>query len=82
MEYTGGLDPRPFVGNPGVRAWEYRTLGYGHGVRWWCDFVSILRLNGYDGSLSIEHEDEVMGAREGIIKSIEFLQPIVLRTTA
>ena len=82
MEFTGGLDPRPFIGNPGVRAWEYRTLGYGHGVRWWCDFVSILRLNGYDGSLSIEHEDEVMGAREGIIKSIEFLQPIVLRTTS
>ena len=79
---TGGLDTRPMLKNPGVRSWDYRTLGFGHGARWWRDFVSILRLVGYDGALSIEHEDEVMGAREGIIKSVEFLKPIILRTKA
>jgi len=82
MAITGGLDTRPMVGNPGVRSWEYRTIGFGHDERWWRDFVSMLRLMGYDGTLSIEHEDELMGAREGIVKSVEFLQTIVLRTTA
>ena len=81
MALAGGLDPRPMIGNPGVRSWDYRTLGFGHGEFWWRNFLSVLRLIGYDGTLSIEHEDELMGAREGIIKSIEFLQPIILRTT-
>jgi len=35
---------------------------------------------GYDGALSIEHEDPVMSAAEGIIKSVQFLEPLILRT--
>ena len=72
---TGVIDMRV-----GERAWGYRTLGYGHGELWWREFVSALRANGYDGVLSIEHEDPLMSAREGIVKSVEFLKPIVLRT--
>jgi sugar phosphate isomerase/epimerase len=78
---NGGLDSRPMA-MTGERAWVYRTVGYGHGESWWRDFVSILRLMGYDGVLSIEHEDRLMGSREGIIKSVEFLQPLVLKTLA
>lgn len=62
------------------RAWAYRTLGFGHSELWWREFVSALRAVGYDGVLSIEHEDSLMSAREGIVKSVEFLKPIVLRT--
>jgi sugar phosphate isomerase/epimerase len=62
------------------RAWAYRTLGFGHGELWWREFVSALRAVGYDGALSIEHEDSLMSAREGIRKSVEFLKPILLRT--
>ena len=62
------------------RAWAYRTLGFGHDELWWRQFVSALREVGYDGSLSLEHEDPVMSAAEGIEKSVEFLKPIVLRT--
>ena len=76
---TGGLDMRPME-NVNERSWAYRTLGFGHEEIWWRDFVTALREVGYDGSLSIEHEDTVMSAKEGIEKSVEFLKPLVLRT--
>ncbi len=81
MALNGGLDTRP-TSMVARRAWAFRTVGYGHGEEWWRDFVSTLRLMGYDGVLSIEHEDRLMGSREGILKSVEFLKPIVLQTTA
>lgn len=81
MALNGGLDTRP-TSMVGERSWAFRTVGYGHGAAWWRDFVSTLRLMGYDGVLSIEHEDRLMGSREGIVKSVEFLRPIVLKTTA
>jgi sugar phosphate isomerase/epimerase len=80
MALNGVLDTRSME-IPGSRAWDYRTLGFGHDARWWRDFVSILRMFGYNGVLSIEHEDRLMGAEEGIRKSVEFLQPIILRTS-
>jgi sugar phosphate isomerase/epimerase len=81
MALNGGLDPYP-MSMTEQRTWAYRTLGYGHDEKWWRDFVSTLRLVGYDGVLNIEQEDRLMGSREGIVKSIEFLKPIILRTTA
>ena len=81
MALNGGLDTRP-TSMSGQRAWAFRTVGYGHSADWWRDFVSALRLMDYDGVLSIEHEDRLMGSREGIVKSVEFLKPVVLKTTA
>jgi sugar phosphate isomerase/epimerase len=78
---NGVLDTRS-MGNLAERSWAFRTVGYGHAAGWWRDFISVLRLMGYDGVLSIEHEDRLMGSREGILKSIEFLKPLVLRTAA
>lgn len=60
------------------RAWTFRTVGYGHGVEFWNDFVSTLRLVGYDGVISIEHEDPLMSASEGLSKAIEFLSKVLL----
>jgi sugar phosphate isomerase/epimerase len=60
------------------RSWIFRTVGYGNPRRVWCDIVSALRMVGYDGALSIEHEDSLMTAREGLEKGIRFLQGIVL----
>lgn len=79
MILNGGLDTRP-MGKAGIRAWDYRTVGFGHDAHWWRDFISTLRLVGYDGVLSIEHEDRLMSAQEGIRKSVQFLEPLVLRT--
>jgi sugar phosphate isomerase/epimerase len=80
MALNGGLDTRPT--SVLERAWAFRTVGYGHDEAWWRDFISVLRLMGYDGTLSIEHEDRLMGSREGILKSVAFLQPLVLKTAA
>ena len=79
MALNGGIDMR-LMHLVTERAWGYRTLGFGHDELWWRGFVSALRAVGYDGVLSIEHEDTLMSAREGIVKSVEFLQPIVLTT--
>lgn len=60
------------------RAWIFRTVGYGHSRQFWCNFISALRMTGYDGVLSMEHEDSLMTAREGLEKGVRFLQGIVL----
>ncbi len=60
------------------RAWVFRTVGFGNGESYWRDFVSNLRLCGYDRVLSIEHEDSIMTIDEGLRKAVEFLRPIVM----
>jgi sugar phosphate isomerase/epimerase len=72
LSLQGSLDLQP--GRP-VRelVWAYRTLGYGHGADFWADFVSALRSVGYDGVLSIEHEDPLMDAEEAIARAVELL---------
>lgn len=73
LAVQGALDLQP--GKP-VRdlVWAYRTLGYGHGAGFWCDFVSALRGVGYDGVLSIEHEDPLMDAEEAIGRAVNLLK--------
>ena len=53
---TGVLDTKKYTDERN-RAWIFRTCGYGHGAEWWKEFVSTLRMFGYDYVLSIEHED-------------------------
>jgi len=60
------------------RAWVFRAVGFGNSESYWRDFVSNLRLCGYDGVLSIEHEDSVMTVDEGLRKAIAVLGPIVM----
>jgi sugar phosphate isomerase/epimerase len=73
LNLTGRLDT---IGHEHVkdRAWSYITLGYGHGEQWWREFCYRLRLNGYDGWLSIEHEDVVLSRMEGMRRSIDLLK--------
>jgi sugar phosphate isomerase/epimerase len=60
------------------RGWVFRTVGYGHGEKVWRDMISALRAIGYDGAISIEHEDGLMSINEGLEKAIAFLKPIVM----
>jgi sugar phosphate isomerase/epimerase len=60
------------------RAWTFRTVGYGHGIEFWNDFVSALRLVGFDGAISIEHEDPLMSPSEGMTKAVELLKKTLL----
>jgi DNA-(apurinic or apyrimidinic site) lyase len=63
------------------RSWLFRTVGYGHGEEHWKDVVSTLRMVGYDGALSIEHEDSLTSSREGLEKAVDVLQRAVFETT-
>lgn len=74
---NGVLDTKHYSDELG-RAWVFRTVGFGNGESYWRDFVSNLRLCGYDRVLSIEHEDSVMTIDEGLRKAVEFLRPIVM----
>ncbi|MBV9221719.1 MAG: sugar phosphate isomerase/epimerase [Methylobacteriaceae bacterium] len=59
-----------------ARAWSYITLGFGNGESFWRDFCYRLRLNGYDGWLSIEHEDVMLSREEGVRKSVALLKAV------
>lgn len=59
------------------RAWSYITLGYGNDQAFWKDFCYRLRMVGYDGWLSIEHEDVMLSREEGVKKSVELLQAVM-----
>jgi len=74
---TGVLDTKHY-GDEMNRSWIFRTVGYGHGETFWRDFVSTLRVIGYDGVLSIEHEDSLMSVNEGFQKAVAFLKRIIL----
>jgi sugar phosphate isomerase/epimerase len=60
------------------RGWVFRTIGYGHDQYEWKSIISTLRCIGYDGAISIEHEDGLMSVEEGLVKAIEFLKPILM----
>ena len=74
---TGVLDTTHFsdVKN---RSWVFRTIGYGHDAKVWKDMMSALRIVGYDGPISIEHEDGLMSGEEGLSKAIKFLQDVLM----
>ena len=60
------------------RAWNYITLGRGHDEAWWRSFVATLADVGYDGVLSIEHEDPAMSAVAGVEESVELLRRVIV----
>jgi sugar phosphate isomerase/epimerase len=78
---NGVLDTRP-LGDVAHRSWSFRTCGYGHGDEFWKPFVSMLRCKGYDGVLSIEHEDRWMSAYEGLRKAVDYLRGVLIREPA
>ena len=74
---NGCNDHKPYGQIP-ERSWTFRTIGYGHDLKFWKDFVSTLRLVGYDYVISIEHEDALMSTDEGLIKALSILQQAVI----
>ena len=60
------------------RSWLFRTVGYGHDELFWRDYVSALRLVGYDDVLSIEHEDPLIDPEEGFEAAVQLLKRVIL----
>jgi sugar phosphate isomerase/epimerase len=74
---NGVLDSKHF--KQGLnRSWNHHTVGYGHDALVWKDIIRNLRLVGYDGTISIEHEDPLASRDEGLMHAIEFLREIIL----
>jgi len=78
LPMTGVLDTKKYTGER-ERSWIFRTVGYGHDAGWWSEFISTLRMYGYDYVLSMEHEDSLMSAEEGLTKGVRFLQNLAIR---
>ncbi len=78
---NGTLDAKSY-GLLDRRSWVFRTCGYGHGDEFWKPFVSMLRQKGYDGVISIEHEDCLMSVQEGFEKAVTYLRSVMIKDKA
>lgn len=78
---NGVLD-LPLSGAPGDRPWIFRSVGDGHDLLFWKRFVGGLRLAGYDGTISIEHEDALTSTDEGIARAVATLRAAILSEPA
>jgi sugar phosphate isomerase/epimerase len=78
---NGCLDGQPYR-NVAQRSWNFRSVGWGHGLEVWRDIVSALRETGYDYVLSIEQEDPLAETEEGLRSAIAFLDQVLLRKAA
>ncbi len=74
---NGVLDTKPY-GDEVNRSWIFRTVGFGHGPEFWTDLISTLSMIGYDGVISIEHEDSLMSVEDGLEKAAVFLRRILI----
>jgi sugar phosphate isomerase/epimerase len=76
-QVNGVLDCKSY-GDILNRSWVFRTVGYGHGKEVWNDMISMLKVVGYDGAISIEHEDGLMSPAEGLEKAVQFLKEVLI----
>ncbi len=74
---NGVLDATPHA-EVSRRSWLFRTVGYGHDELFWRDFISALRLAGYDDVVSIEHEDDLIDPDEGLAKAAALLRSVLI----
>jgi len=67
---------------PDDRSWLFRSVGDGHDVEFWTRFVAALRAIGYDHALSIEHEDPLASADEGLARARDTLREALAAAAA
>lgn len=56
------------------RSWIFRTVGYGNDIAYWKNIFSALRAVGYNGAVSIEHEDSLINRFEGLEKAVRLIR--------
>jgi sugar phosphate isomerase/epimerase len=77
VSYFGVTDMQSFSTVFG-RAWQFRTVGFGHDLKTWADLFSTMRSVGYDDFVSIEHEDSYMSVEEGLDKAVANLRHVLM----
>lgn len=70
---NGMLDTKP-IDAFRRRSWNYVAVGAGHGVQWWQEFFSAVRMAGYDDVVSLEMEDLTLPMLEGHLASLRTLK--------
>jgi len=75
---TGNIDAKHYD-DPTARAWTFCTVGTGAGLDAWRRMMTALRYTGYDGAVSMEHEDMLMSRAEGLRKAAKFLGDVMIR---
>jgi sugar phosphate isomerase/epimerase len=60
--------------DPDERAWIFRSVGDGHPAAFWRDLAAALGDAGYDGPLSIEHEDPLRSREDGLARAVATLR--------
>lgn len=53
-------------------------IGFGHGEEFWRNFLTTLRLVGYDDAISIEHEDPLIDPQRGLELAVKMLRNILI----
>ncbi len=76
MAINGLLDPTPFSDHE-KRSWNYCAMGDGHDASYWQTFFAELAAIGYDGPISIEHEDVTVHGREALERNVSFLRSVM-----
>lgn len=59
------------------RAFRFRIPGWGSVD--WKKAITELAMVGFDGVLSYEHEDVTMSRADGVVKTAEFLRPLLIK---
>ena len=73
----------PIPGNRAAeRSWIFRSVGAGHPVEFWRGLVAALGAAGYDGALSIEHEDPLLSHADGLELAVTTLRAALGRREA
>ena len=78
IRINGVLDTKQYTDEK-HRSWIFRTVGYGHGQEFWRSLISELLLAGYNGAISIEHEDTLLSIEEGFQSAVDFLKNVIIR---
>ena len=60
------------------RAWNYVAVGSGHGLQWWQEFFSVVRMSGYDDVVSLEMEDLTLSMLDGHLASLKTLKDALI----
>ena len=77
VRVNGVLDAKSFEIQE-RRSWLFRTVGFGHGEEFWRNFLTTLRLVGYDDAISIEHEDPLIDPQRGLELAVKMLRNILI----
>lgn len=74
---NGVLDTKHY-GDELNRSWIFRTLGFGNDAAYWKAIFSTLRMIGYNGAVSIEHEDSIINRFEGLEKAVAMMKECMI----